>query len=142
MLYIACAPEFLTIAHYHILRPIHGPSELILSPFCPSSSHTGKLPYLSVTLVTSFGILLAAFGAFARLHSYKALGPLTFDLHIKPEHWLVTLGQHNFIRHPVYLSSLCLMAGLTFVGLTHGSWIIECAVGSHRNGAIFATQCA
>ena len=34
------------------------------------------------------------------------------------------------------------MAGLTFVVLSHGSWIIECAVGSHRDGTMFATQCA
>ena len=26
--------------------------------------------------------------------------------------------------------------------MTHGSWIIECAVGSDRAGAMFATQCA
>ena len=142
LLYITCALELLTIAHYHVLRSPHDSSELISSPFCPSSSHTGELPYLSVTPVTLFGIFLMAFGTFVRLHSYRALGPLfTFDLCIKPEHRLITSGPYSFVRHPAYLGSLCLMAGLTFVGLTHGSWIIECAVGSHRNGAMFATQC-
>lgn len=83
-----------------------------------------------------------AFGTFIRLRSYEALGSLfTFDLCIKPEHRLVTSGPYSFVRHPAYLGSLCLMAGLTFVGLTHGSWIIECAVGSDRSGAMFATQC-
>ena len=143
MLYITCALEFLTIAHYHILQSTHDSPELISSPFCPSSSHTGKLPYLSVTPTTLFGVFLMAFGTFVRLKCYKALGSLfTFDLCIKPEHRLVTSGPYGFVRHPAYLGSLCLMAGLTFVGLTRGSWIIECAVGSHRNGAMFAAQCA
>ena len=116
---------------------------LISSPFCPSSSHTGKSPYLSVTPVTLLGIFLAAFRNFARLHSYKALGSLfTFDLCIKPEHRLIISGRYGFVRHSAYLGSLYLMAGLTFVGLTDGSWIIECVVGSRRNGAMFATQSA
>lgn len=142
MLYFTCALEFLTIAHYHILRPEHDPSELISSPFCPSSSHTGNLPYLSITPITLFGILLMAFGTFVRLRCYEALGSLfTFDLCLKPEHRLVTSGPYRFVRHPAYLGSLCLMVGLTFVGLTRGGWIIECAVGSHRAGAMFVTQC-
>ena len=143
LLYITCALEFLTIAHYHILRSPLDPPELTSSPFCPSSSHTGELPYLSVTPVTLFGLFLVAFGTFVRLRSYKALGSLfTFDLCVKPEHRLVTSGPYSFVRHPAYLGSLCLMAGLTFVGLTRGSWIIECAVGSYQNGAMIATQCA
>ena len=101
------------------------------------------LPYLSVTPMTLLGIALIAFGTYARLRSYEALGPLfTFGLCIKPDHRLVTSGPYNFVRHPAYLGSLCLMAGLTFVGLTPGSWIIECAVGSHPTGAMFVTQCA
>ena len=28
------------------------------------------------------------------------------------------------------------------MGMTQGSWIIECAVGSDRTGAMFITQCA
>lgn len=141
LLYLTCALEFLTIAHYHILQREH--DGLASSPFCPASSHTGKLPYLSVTPITLFGILLMAFGTFVRLRCYEALGSLfTFDLCIKPEHRLVTSGPYSFVRHPAYLGSLCLMAGLTFVGLTHGSWIIECAAGPHRTGAMFATQCA
>ena len=143
MLYVTCAFEFLTIIHYHILQPPHDSSKLISSTFCPSSSHTGKLPHLFVTPVTLFGIFLVAFRTFVRLHSYKALGPLsTFDLCIKPEHRLVTSGPYSFVRHPAYLGSLYLMAGLTFVGLTRGNCTIECAVGSHRNGAMFTTQCA
>ena len=83
-----------------------------------------------------------AFGTFMRLRSHEALGSLfTLDLCIKPEHRLVTSGQYSFVRHPAYLGSLCLMAGLTSVGLTHGSWIIECAVGSDRGGVMFATRC-
>ena len=82
-----------------------------------------------------------AFGIFMRLRSYEALGPLfTFDLCIKPEHRLVTPGPYSFVRNLAYLGSLYLMAGLTFVGLTRGGWIIECAVGSDRSGAMFSTQ--
>jgi protein-S-isoprenylcysteine O-methyltransferase Ste14 len=143
LLFLTCALEFLTIAHYHILRREQGSPELASSLFCPASSHTGTLPYLSVTPITLFGILLMAFGTFLRLRCYEALGSLfTFDLCIKPEHRLVTSGPYSFVRHPSYLGSLCLTAGLTFAGLTRGSWIIECAVGPHRADAMFATQCA
>ena len=104
--------------------------------------HTGELPYLSVTPTTLFGIALMAFGTCMRLRSYEALGPLfAFDLRTKPEHQLVTSGPYSFVRHPAYLGSLCLMTGLTFAGLTRGSWIIKCAVGSDWSGAMFATQC-
>jgi protein-S-isoprenylcysteine O-methyltransferase Ste14 len=143
LLYLTCALEFLTIVHYHILQREHDSSELASSPFCPSSSHTGTLPYLSVTPITLFGITLMAFGTLVRLRCYEALGSLfTFDLCIKPEHRLITSGPYSFVRHPAYLGSLCLTAGLTFIGLTPGSWIIECAVGSYRPAAMFATQCA
>jgi protein-S-isoprenylcysteine O-methyltransferase Ste14 len=139
LLYITCALEFLTIAHYHVLRSAtHDSSEPSSSFFCPSSSHTGQTPYLYASPLTWLGILLMAFGTFIRLQCYKALGSLfTFELCIKPEHRLVTSGPYSFVRHPAYLGSLCLTAGLTFIGLTRGSWIIECAVGS-----TFATQCA
>lgn len=131
----------MTIIHYHILQRKRDSSVLISSPFCPSSSHTGEVPYLYITPITLFGLLLLAFGTFVRLKSYKALGSLfTFDLCIKPEHRLVTSGPYGFVRHPAYLGSLCLTVGLTFIGLTRGSWIIECAVGSHRTGAMSVTQ--
>lgn len=143
LLYLTCALEFLTIAHYHVLRRGQNPLELASSPFCPSSSHTGNVPYLFVTPIALFGILLMAFGTFIRLRCYEALGSLfTFDLCIKPEHRLVTSGPYSFVRHPAYLGSLCLTAGLTFAGLTRGGWIIECAIGSYRADAMFVTQCA
>jgi protein-S-isoprenylcysteine O-methyltransferase Ste14 len=132
----------LTIAHYHVLRRNHEPSDLVSSPFCPVSSYTGRLPYLTATPITLIGVLLMAFGTFVRLRSYEALGSLfTFELCVKPEHRLVTSGPYSFVRHPAYLGSLCLTAGLTFAGLTHGSWIVECAAGSHRPGAMLAVQC-
>ena len=28
------------------------------------------------------------------------------------------------------------------MGLTHESWVVGCAVGSHRTGTMFTTQCA
>ena len=31
---------------------------------------------------------------------------------------------------------------MTLTGLTHGNWIIECVVGSHRTASMFAAQCA
>jgi hypothetical protein len=105
------------------------------SPFCPSSSHTGKLPYLPVTPVTLFRISPVTFATFARLHNYKPPGLLsTFDFRVEPEHRLVTSGLYSFVRHPAYPGSVCFMAELTFVGLTHRSRTIERAVGSHKPG--------
>ena len=104
-------------------------------PFRPSPSHTGKLQFLSVTPTTLFGTS-------TRPRSYEAPGPLfTFDLRIKPEHRSVTSSPYSFVQHPAYLCSLCLMTGLTFMELTRGSWIIECAAGSERRGAMFGVQC-
>ena len=87
--------------------------------------------------------LLIAFGTFVRLRCYEALGSLfTFHLCIKPEHRLITSGPYGLVRHPAYLGYFCLVAGLTFVGLTRGSWIIECALGgTDRTGAMFAARC-
>ena len=102
-------------------------------PLPPSSSHTGKLPYLSITQVTLFGIFLVASGNFICLHSYAAPGPLfTLDLCIRPGHRPATQGPYSPVRCPAYLSPLCLTAGLTVVGLTRGSWTIECVVGYAR----------
>jgi len=142
LLYLTCALEFLTIAHYHI-QSSHDPSTFASSGFCPSSSHTGKIPYLTVTPTTFIGIILIAFGTFVRLRCHEALGSLfTLDLCIKPEHKLVTSGPYSIVRHPSYTGYFCLTAGVTFVGLTSGSWIIECAVGPDRPGALFVAQCA
>jgi len=142
MLYITCALELLTISHYH-LRSSHDSSDFTSSLFCPSSSPTGRIPYLSVTPITHFGILLIAFGTFYRMRCYQALGSLfTFGLCVKPEHQLVTSGPYSFVRHPSYLGLLCITAGMTFVGMTRGSWIIECVVGPDKTGAMFAAYCA
>ena len=135
LLYITCSFTFFTIAHYHTLQSSHGSPKLTSSPFCPSSSHVGKLPYLSVTPTTLFGIALMAFGTYMRLRSYEALGMLfTFDLCIKPEHRLVTSGPYSFVIHLAHLGSLYLMAGLTFVGLTRGSCV--------RLGGTAAVRCS
>jgi len=140
-LYLTCALEFLTIAHYYIQSP-RDSSGLAPSVFCPTSSYRGRIPYLTVTPVTCIGILLIAFGTFVRLRCYESLGSLfTFDLCIKPEHRLITSGPYSFVRHPSYTGALCVKIGLTLVGLTRGSWIIECAVGSDRPGAMFAIHC-
>jgi protein-S-isoprenylcysteine O-methyltransferase Ste14 len=102
------------------------------SPFCPITPAN-----LYVTPLSILGILLVSFGTFIRLSCYKSLGDLfTFDLCVKPDHKLVTTGPYSFVRHPAYLGSLCLMAGLTFTGLTRGSWIVECAVPPSPTGRL------
>ena len=110
-------PSPVIVARYHIRSP-HGSLEFIPSPSALPPRTPANYP-TSVTPVTLFKIFLVAFGTFARTHSCRASATLRLRPLHQPEHRLVTSGgPYNFVRHPTYIRSLCLMAGLTFVGLT------------------------
>jgi protein-S-isoprenylcysteine O-methyltransferase Ste14 len=112
-----------------LLTIIHLAAGSSSTPFCHAASAAHSPANLYVTPLSFFGITLVILDTFLRLACYKALGSLfTFDLCIRPEHRLVTTFPYNIVRHPAYLGSLCLTAGLTFTGLTSGSWILECGV--------------
>lgn len=85
---------------------------------------------ISVTHSYLLATCLIAFSAALRITCYRTLGRLfTFSLTIRKDHRLVTTGPYAFVRHPAYLGTLALIAGVVLAMFGPGSWLGECVFG-------------
>ncbi|PIL33574.1 hypothetical protein GSI_04197 [Ganoderma sinense ZZ0214-1] len=72
------------------------------------------------------GCLLTVVGGLLRTRSYRELGRLfTYELSIRDNHKLITMGPYSIVRHPSYLGVFILMVGNITLLTSKGSWFVE-----------------
>ncbi|KAE9389463.1 hypothetical protein BT96DRAFT_773830, partial [Gymnopus androsaceus JB14] len=124
-----------------VIISIHYPTsvfaESTMTALVRTSSHNFHAP--TTTPIFLVGFFLTVCGACVRWSSYHALGPFfTFELSIHDEHKLITRGPYSVVRHPSYVGSLCVFAGILFCIFGPGSWIYECGWWDLVSVKIFA----
>ncbi|KAI0794793.1 hypothetical protein C8Q74DRAFT_1194446, partial [Fomes fomentarius] len=63
--------------------------------------------------------------------SYHTLGDFfTYEVHIRPDHCLITSGPYAFVRHPSYTGIARLLLGIQLVQFGDGGYISTCHVGA------------
>ncbi|KAJ6505329.1 hypothetical protein C8R45DRAFT_1070072 [Mycena sanguinolenta] len=123
------------VLYYLLALPAFSPSILFPGSTLPISFSDSALSLprtsakrtdLTPTPVFHFGVLLVLSGGLLRLTCFRYLGELfTFHLTIHPSHRLITSGPYSFVRHPAYVGSLSIIAGLICSHFTPGSWLWE-----------------
>jgi protein-S-isoprenylcysteine O-methyltransferase Ste14 len=92
----------------------------------------GGAENVGVTTLWLAGCLLVISGSLIRLTCYQALGKnFTWQLTVKQDHVLVTDGLYSIVRHPAYLGSTTIYAGMVLLLFGPGSWFYECIGWDH-----------
>ncbi|EIW83280.1 hypothetical protein CONPUDRAFT_164250 [Coniophora puteana RWD-64-598 SS2] len=82
------------------------------------------LPSLQPDAVFTTGALLAIAGSQLRLLCFRVLGRhFTFELSVRKDHSLITLGPYSVVRHPSYAGWLIAMGGIMAAYFSPGSWL-------------------
>jgi len=117
--------------------PEHPLSQYILNTFVWGPVHSASSIRIAPVFLAGCGI--AALSAFVRVQCYRALGRFfTFELALKRDHQLVTIGPYSVVRHPSYTALLLSVAALTLCHSSEGSWVRESGVLGSPYGKVLA----
>jgi protein-S-isoprenylcysteine O-methyltransferase Ste14 len=65
------------------------------------------------------GFLLTVLGGYVRFRCYRELGHLfTFEMSIRKDHRLITIGPYSIVRHPGYAGVLFTMGGVVLCNVS------------------------
>ncbi|KAL6303662.1 hypothetical protein BKA93DRAFT_787307 [Sparassis latifolia] len=94
-------------------------SDSVLSLLLPSSTGSG----VQTTKMFLAGWVFICAGGLLRLWCYRALGRFfTYQLSVKHEHQLITVGPYAIVRHPSYTGMIMLAIGNFLWANESGSW--------------------
>ncbi|TCD65562.1 hypothetical protein EIP91_002482 [Steccherinum ochraceum] len=98
-----------------------------------------RSPEFSISPTFLFGTFLCCTGGYIRILCYQALGRFfTYELSVKNDHRLVTIGPYSVVRHPSYLGMLLMFVGTVTVHLfSPGMWWVECGMWGTAFGKVF-----
>ncbi|KAJ3756083.1 ICMT-domain-containing protein [Lentinula raphanica] len=75
------------------------------------------------------GAILMLVGAALRVWCFSAMGQnFTFQVAIKPDHYLVKHGPYSYCRHPSYSGGFIQIIGLIMMHFSRGSWNQVCGI--------------
>lgn len=115
--------------------PSHFLSQKILEYLVAGPASLARRITLSPLFVA--GTVIGVFGAAFRYQCYRALGRLfTFEVSIRQEHKLVTVGPYSIVRHPAYTGAILCAWGLCATYVAPGSWLRECGILGTWGGKI------
>jgi protein-S-isoprenylcysteine O-methyltransferase Ste14 len=78
---------------------------------------------LSMSPLFFLGVVTTVSAAWLRLACYREMKAMfTFQVTLRDNHKLIKSGPYAFVRHPGYTALVLLMAGLSFIELSSGSW--------------------
>jgi len=84
---------------------------------------------LNLTPLFILGTTSVSLAALLRRACYRAMGrQFTFQLSIRPDHKLITWGPYAIVRHPSYVGTFAVFAGVFMTNMAKGSWIRESGV--------------
>ena len=88
-----------------------------MDPLYPPIPNKSSAPVIYPSLGFVVGSMLTAAGGLLRLWCYQTLGRFfTWDLAVRKDHKLVTIGPYSIVRHPSYLGGTMMGVGLGGVG--------------------------
>lgn len=95
--------------------------------------------HLTVHIVYLLGFALIITGALIRVECFRTLGRFfTFELSVKDDHKLITIGPYSVVRHPSYAGTLMVASGNLICAFAPGSWFVEYGVGCTVLGKVMA----
>ncbi|KAG6846630.1 hypothetical protein H0H93_012729 [Arthromyces matolae] len=80
-----------------------------------------------LSYMAEVGLLLIILGGGFRAHSQRTLGKyFTWEVSLKEDHKLCTIGPYSIVRHPGYLGLWVMRVGLNVYQSAGGSVVAEC----------------
>jgi len=121
---VAICESAVILANEHPSNPI---SQRIIDTLVWDTVRAASAIQIAPVFLAGCGIV--ALSAWVRVQCYNTLGRhFTFELSLKREHKLVTVGPYSVVRHPSYTALILSMIGVTLCHASEGSWLRESGV--------------
>ncbi|KAG6852333.1 hypothetical protein C0991_000635, partial [Blastosporella zonata] len=115
----------LTVGHFLL----GSSSNELVKTVCPQSALQAS-SQLSPSVLITYALLMA--GGIFRIKAQRTLGKyFTWEISLKPDHKLCTIGPYSFVRHPSYLGLWIVRIAVDIIHSSRGTILTECIALRH-----------